>query len=219
VQRSRLGKGGAGRRGTVSKAAPCSAWPKVCAKTTHTIDHRDFDLALAVSDSHDYADGGASMIPSYYVYPFAGLFIAIGCFVVVVGVRMCREARVTWTWPSTEGVVRDTEVVETFCAQNSNKVFQPVVKYEYLVNERRHTGKRIKIVDIASGSKYAHRVVASYPVGAKITVYYNPNSPEEAVLRRGNDGNTIGIPFLGLFFVLVGAGICLGYHMFQNNGH
>jgi hypothetical protein len=160
------------------------------------------------------------MIPDYVIYPFAGLFIVVGCFATVLGIRMCKEARVTWTWPSTEGIVRGTEVLETCGGGLKGRAeFQPVITYEYSVGGVSHTGKRIKLVDISSSSRYAHRIVARYPVGAGVTVYYDPASPQDAVLRRGNDGNTVGVPAIGIFFVLAGVAICLGYYLFQNSGN
>jgi hypothetical protein len=156
------------------------------------------------------------MIPSYAIYGFAGLVIVVGCIATLLGIRMCKEARVTWTWPSTEGIVRGTEVLETSgFGTKGGSVFQPVITYEYSVGGVSHTGKRIKLVDISSSSRYAHRVVARYPVGTGVTVYYDPDSPQDAVLQRGNDGNTLGVPAVGIFFVLVGAGICFGYGVLQ----
>jgi hypothetical protein len=156
------------------------------------------------------------MIPSYAIYGFAGLVIGVGCFVTVLGIRMCKEARVTWTWPSTEGIVRGTEVLETCGGGLKGRTeFQPVVTYEYSAGGVTHTGKRIMLVDISSGSRYAHRIIARYPVGTSVTVYYDPASPQDAVLRRGNDGNTIGVPAVGIFFALIGVGIWFGYGVLQ----
>jgi len=162
------------------------------------------------------------MISGYAIYPCAGAFIVVGCYVTMIGIRMCKEARVTWTWPSTEGIVQGTEIVET-CGSGarSGTVFQPVVTYEYSVDGQNYTGKRIMSLDIASSAAYARGVIAKYPVGAIVTVYYDSCSPQDAVLRRGNDGNTIGIPAVGIFFVIVGMAVGLGYYLqlFQTNGN
>ena len=61
------------------------------------------------------------MISGYAIYPCAGAFIVVGCYVTMIGIRMCKEARVTWTWPSTEGIVQ--EVGNSISARGYIRVF------------------------------------------------------------------------------------------------
>jgi Protein of unknown function (DUF3592) len=160
------------------------------------------------------------MIPAWVIYSFGALFIVFGCIATVLGIRRCKEGGLTRTWPSVEGMVVHSAIVETPGNwQYTDTVFQPVITYQYQVSGRAYTGKRIKVTDIASGRKFADGILKRYPIGAKIPVYHDPENPHAAVLQPGNDGNSLGIIAVGTLFVLVGVGICVGYRLFQNTGN
>jgi len=53
----------------------------------------------------------------------------------------------------------------------------------------------------------AQAALARYPLGAQVTVYYNPANPTDAVLERKAGGSTISL-VLGIIFILVS--LCLG---------
>jgi hypothetical protein len=48
-------------------------------------------------------------------------------------------------------------------------------------------------------------VVDSYPVGAAVTVYYNPTKPSDAVLDITNTRGVKGMLVAGIIFIIVGA--------------
>lgn len=66
----------------------------------------------------------------------------------------------------------DTEIANT-----------PLVEYGYQVNDRAFRGDRIMIGGANSESEL-ESVLAQYPLGAKVIVYYNPADPQDAVLER-----------------------------------
>jgi len=107
--------------------------------------------------------------------------------------RPARQAkRAAQAWPTTTGVVLDS-FVETATSYDSTSnaettSFTPRVTYEYEVNGQRYRSDRLKTSDgffragLLPGS--AEAVVARYPAGAQVFVYYNPANPHEAVLER-----------------------------------
>jgi hypothetical protein len=63
-------------------------------------------------------------------------------------------------------------------------------------------GGRVRFGDGWNSSNVtaARRVVARYPVGQAVQVYYNPANPEEATLEAGSSGDAwISIAFGGIF--------------------
>jgi len=89
------------------------------------------------------------------------------------------------SWLSTSGTVL-ISTVQSRRSGNSTTVF-PVVVYQYEVDGKGYQGKTIK-----AGEQYlnvriygqAQETSARYPVGATVTVYYNPANPAESALER-----------------------------------
>ena len=89
------------------------------------------------------------------------------------------------SWPSTSGVVLSSSVQVR--RSNRSRSEYPVVVYQYEVNGKSYQGQRIKAGDKfmsirISGETQA--TVARYPVGSRVTVYYDPNNPSESALER-----------------------------------
>jgi hypothetical protein len=89
------------------------------------------------------------------------------------------------SWLSTTGMVL-VSTVQTRRSGRSLTTF-PVVVYQYEVNGKTFQGKTIKV-----GEQYlnvrilgqAQETADRYPVGANVTVYYNPANPAESALER-----------------------------------
>lgn len=61
----------------------------------------------------------------------------------------------------------------------------PRIVYEYDVYGRTYQGEQIRAGGLWRGpTRSAYDIVDSYPVGATVTVYYDPNNPEDAALER-----------------------------------
>ena len=89
------------------------------------------------------------------------------------------------SWLDTTGTVL-VSTVQSKRIGRSTSTF-PVVVYQYQVNGITYQGKTIKV-----GEQYlnvrvfgqAQTTAARYPVGATVTVYYNPANPAESALER-----------------------------------
>jgi hypothetical protein len=57
------------------------------------------------------------------------------------------------------------------------------VRYEYRVDGKRYTGDRVSLGEDLGNFQVAE-TLARYPVGATVTVYYDPAKPTQAVLER-----------------------------------
>ncbi len=89
------------------------------------------------------------------------------------------------TWPSTTGTILMSSVQSKHTGR-SNSIY-PVIVYAYAVNGQSYQSQTVK-----AGDKFltvrvmgeAQATVNRYPIGAIVTVYYNPSNPSEAVLER-----------------------------------
>jgi len=140
---------------------------------------------------------------------FGLVFCAVGLVVAGLGWRELSEADASASWPSVKGEVTSSEVRKSTSSrtgrrrQRSTK-YRAVVKYEYSVDGTIHTGNRISFDASSSSRSTAGRMTARYPKGAEVDVFYDPESPGEAVLERGKTLGTY-IPLgVGLLFFAVG---------------
>jgi hypothetical protein len=85
-------------------------------------------------------------------------------------------------WPSTMGSVILSTIQRRRNSEGRSTSY-PIVHYTY-------QGDKIMPGPDVGGSG-AHKVVARYPIGAQVMVYYNPGKPSEALLERGMPGHMI----------------------------
>ena len=91
-------------------------------------------------------------------------------------------------WSSVEGAVSSSHVRRTFLKKNgtseTNFLFE--LQYNYEVQGQIYTGNRYQFyADPSFKSKAdAEQLVAEYPAGKKITIYYLPDDPQQAVVKR-----------------------------------
>ena len=131
-----------------------------------------------------------------------GVFVGMGVYAFV------KQGRARRDFLTTTGEVVASKVDHHEGDADSETTYSPLIKYRYSVNGKEYTSKRYTY---AAGSTsdydYAADVVARYPKGKRITVYYDPADPAESVL-------SVDVPshyhFLILFlqpFVVAGLGL------------
>ena len=91
----------------------------------------------------------------------------------------------TQTWHSTTGTILMSSVQSSYSGRSHSTY--PVVVYQYEVNGRRYQSQRIKAGEQFLNVRVigqAEATVNRYPIGATVTVYYNPANLSESVLER-----------------------------------
>jgi hypothetical protein len=155
------------------------------------------------------------LFPNLFASLCGGFFVlvllALGIFLIVFSVRSRKKAEESQAWPNTTGSITLSEVkriVNRDDDGNESYAFIPSVEFSYSVAGQSYSGKRL-----AFGGSIAQKDPAAvqkglerYPVGAQVTVYYNPEKPSEAVLERQAGGikwaMTLGILCLVLSFCI-----------------
>lgn len=112
---------------------------------------------------------------------------------------MLRKVAAIRKWPATTGTIVSSERAEgSFADADTNWV--PVVRYSYQANDRTHTSDVVASTRLVSGgASFTEKVLAKYPAGSQVTVYYNPQEPEEAVLERSDPGVKAMYILFGVF--------------------
>jgi hypothetical protein len=133
-----------------------------------------------------------------------GMIVGLASVVVtfMAGVMLYRifQARVVASWPSTPGKVVVSKVrlgrrKITGADGERELANYPYVTYTYDVQGTKYTHDRLSVIPPV-GDHEVEETLRRYPVGASITVYYDPVRPENAIVERGVAGLGKGIVIL-----------------------
>lgn len=112
-------------------------------------------------------------------------------------------------WPKTDGVITHSKVTTTRGSSKSS-TSHANIKYQYKVNKTVYIGNRVRFV-LLEGGNIAYKVIAKYPLGKTVKVYYNKSRPADSVLEPGTSIG--GVVMLGFGLLLSSIGIfMLVYH-------
>jgi hypothetical protein len=141
----------------------------------------------------------------YFVSIVCGALILAGLVAVGKGLRIIYQARESASWVATDGQITHSQVVSKSAGDSTS--YTPEVQYSYRVKDEEYIGTRIFHGDegYSSNGDYARRNVERYPVGRKVSVYYDLQKPSSAVLEPGVSKKSYFPLVLGLGFVLFAA--------------
>lgn len=150
------------------------------------------------------------------------VFIGVaGLFILGFGLwRLARGAR-TRGWATVPGTVLTSNTIARRVKRlrseddpedlpDTQILYLPEVKYTYTVGGREYTGDHVRLFELqVSNQEAARSVAARYPLGASVTVHYNPADPSQAVLEPGPGGSVwmILAAAIGCFLVSAGLGL------------
>lgn len=134
-----------------------------------------------------------------------------GCIVGLFAYRGIDEARQSLQWPKAPGKIVRSEVDVSVHRNRKRdrdrrkkvtRSYSASIEYEYAVDGQTLTGSRIAVITEQFGSKaWAEVTSQKFPVGAEVTVSYNPAKPEQCVLEPGRWG---GAGFLLILSAVLG---------------
>ena len=105
-------------------------------------------------------------------------------------------------WPSTPGQLTAVDYVrKESTGTRASSTYRLKLAYTYRVGSQDFTGDRHSLSSFGtSGQEWYRDFVETHPVGTKVSVYYNPDAPKEAVLEKGLQGADLSILLVaGLF--------------------
>jgi hypothetical protein len=106
-------------------------------------------------------------------------------------------------WPTTNGKVVSSKVE---IDHDDGELYRAAVSYRYVVDSIEYCSERIFFGDFSWtwGFRSARRRVAKYYAGSTVRVYYDPETPEEAVLEPGFTFTMFVAGFFGILFLVGG---------------
>jgi hypothetical protein len=143
-----------------------------------------------------------------FILAFAGA----GVFLLVKSFKDRKKAEASQGWPTTQGQIiaaRISESTSTDSDGDRSTSYSPAVEYTYNVAGQEYKGNKVAFGFTQGYGRYAkaQAALARYPLGAQVTVFYDPANPADAVLERKAGGSTISL-VMGIIFILVS--LCLG---------
>jgi hypothetical protein len=148
------------------------------------------------------------------------MFTLMGIGLFSVGILNIVKGSASNDWPTTRGEVLTSEVQSRLETSDSSSgsgsrrrrktttttVYWAEMKYSYVVEGVSFEGARVDYGMESRSSKRtrADEIVALYPVGEEVLVYYDPSDPSEAVLEPGVGADAFLFPLIGVLFTLIG---------------
>lgn len=157
---------------------------------------------------------------------YTGLLVGVGvggCFVLIFGIigavmlvkyfKDKKKSEESQAWSATSGRITEAYVRESQSRDEdgfTTTTYYPEVRYLYQVMGTEYSGKRVAFGgDVGGNRNKATERIAQYPVGKTVSVYYDPNDYEEAVLERRMGGK--GMLIIGVVFTLIAVfSACVG---------
>ena len=137
---------------------------------------------------------------------FVTIFLGVGIFMLVKYFRDKKKSEESQAWSATSGEIIESYVRESH-SQDSDGItstsYYAEVRYLYQVLGVEYSGDKVSFGGKVGGSRNkAAEITTQYPVGKTVTVYYDPNNHEDAVLERRIGSK--GMLSIGIIFAAVG---------------
>lgn len=131
-------------------------------------------------------------------------FAAASVFMILSYFKNKKKAADSLSWSTSPGTILESSVREASGSDFDGPATYTVkLSYSYQVMGQAYQGKNIHIGARSTVPHSKAQATASrYPVGAAVTVYYDPANPADAVLERAAPANTV-VLILGVIFLFI----------------
>jgi hypothetical protein len=130
------------------------------------------------------------------LFGFPGVFVVAGIVLLWAGTAEWRHARASAAWPTTPGIVEKSY----FTIHRRTRHVHIIYSYEVQATSYRSNRVAFGSYSPAAGTRW----LREYPVGAPVTVRFDPKEPATSVLEpRLVEGNWV-MPSFGALFLTVG---------------
>jgi len=168
------------------------------------------NTAIETKAERNASVGARSKKNKNLVIVMLGMFAA-GILTMAVSAYEIMGSLGTNNWPGTDGTITSSSVRKEVRRDSGKTVttYYPSVQYRYRIDGRQHTSYRIAFgKKVGSVKAIAQKVVDRYPSGKTVTVYYDPDDPQYAILEKGFKWSSLIVFMVGLVFFAAGV-LCL----------
>jgi hypothetical protein len=144
---------------------------------------------------------------------FCLVFIGIGFGMLIKLLKNFSKARYSKNWLSTSGKIISSELdAQTTTDENGYQTTTYIanILFQYMVNDSAFECDCINF-DYGirtSNMRKEQSIVEQYPIGSQVTVYYDPDEPQQAVLEKRVGGAFTTI-MISTVFILIGVIVAL----------
>ena len=136
------------------------------------------------------------------------MLVGVGGAIAVLAHRHVKAGESSAGWRPTEGVIVESYVVEIPSGQYGVNNYAAIIRYDYSVGGAACRCNKVSYKHTPLDRKGSQRLADRYPVGRRVTVYYNPANPAQAALEVGVSRGTYlwmygGAAFLPAMALLV----------------
>jgi len=129
-------------------------------------------------------------------------FVVGGACLLYFGIKNALDDIKSRSWPTATATVTSSSVRRYISsAARGRTQHQAQIQFQFVVQERRFNASHC--YESPNAGKPT-RLVAQYPVGKQITVYYRPDNPGECRLFPGFEAESCLGPLGGLIFLAAG---------------
>ncbi len=139
-----------------------------------------------------------------------GVLNLAGVLIVLRGLWDVYSAWITTHWEKVPGQLTSVTIDETVRKSNKTrrKVYEVKATYQYDVCGRPYQGEKIAPSYIATSDQQDHQDLLDWLNSARsLSVFYNPQHPEQSVLLPGVDRGMFSTIAVGLIWLAVTVGI------------
>ncbi len=140
---------------------------------------------------------------------------ALGGWLIYTTIKDRQKAAASKNWPSVNAQITLSEVRESQSQDSEGDLrtsYYPYVQYTYQIGGVLYQGDKITFGarKMVYSAKKAAAALASYPLGAQVKAFYNPENPKEAVLEQRSVGSNLMLIF-GVFLLMTAVcALCVG---------
>jgi len=122
----------------------------------------------------------------------------LGILLICFAIWLRQMGRRSSQWPFIRGIIVASEL------RHTNDDTSVHIAYEYSISGKTYTSNLVSYSGLANASVERDALISRYPVGTKVSVYYDPSNPSRAVLQPGGS-TTWRIPMAaGAILAVVG---------------
>ncbi len=129
------------------------------------------------------------------------VFVVVGIGLAIWGWSVLQNARVSESWPTTDGQILSSNVRED--RDEDGTSYFGDVTFGYFVDDISYTSDTVSFGQYGGERDHAEEIVARYPAGSGVTVYYDPADPETAVLEPGVTWSSYMLLGMGVLFTCI----------------
>ncbi len=142
------------------------------------------------------------MAQNDFIRKLAAGFLAGGIVICAWGIWTIVKAKKSADWPSVKGTLISSSIRSNIKTASSDS-YEAKILYSYTVNGKTYTGKRVCYGDFGIRTRSrAEKIIAHYPEGKNVRVFYDPDDPKEGILEPGITRESFGFFGIGVICIL-----------------